>query len=307
MLSAQLLFDVLGDQALDHHEAATGTPAAPPLEYHLQEAHAATGLNAVRAEYGLTGAGQTVAVIDSGIAWDHVALGQGYGPGYRVVGGWDFTEENDSQPYDDGPAGFHGTHVTGIIASDDPAHPGVAPDVDLVALRVFNDLGEGRLEWIESALQWVQQHQRDFENPITTVNISIGTSWNADVLPEWASLEDELQQLRADGILVTASAGNSFQELNNLGLSYPASSPYVLPVASVDSDGQLSDFSQRNQSILAAPGSNIISTIPDHVLGRDGVVNDFSPASGTSMAAPYVAGAVRAGKASHGDDGLGVD
>ncbi len=289
VLSAQLLFDVLGDQAIDLH-AAAAPAAAPPLELHLQEAHEASGLSAMRAEYGLTGAGQTVAVIDSGIAWDHVALGQGYGPGYRVVGGWDFAE-NDDQPYDDGPAGFHGTHVSGILGSNDVAQPGVAPGVDLVSLRVFNDMGEGRLEWIESALQWVQQHQRTFENPITTVNISIGTEWNSDNLPGWATLEDELQQLRADGILVTASAGNSFETRQPLGLSYPASSQYVLPVASVDLDGTLSDFSQRSERVLAAPGSNILSTVPDHVLGRDGIIDDFSTASGTSMAAPYVAGA----------------
>ncbi len=73
--------------------------------------------------YGLRGAGQTVAIIDTGIAYDHLALGGGFGAGYHVVGGWDFTEEKDADPYDDAPAGFHGTHVSGIVASQDPAHP----------------------------------------------------------------------------------------------------------------------------------------------------------------------------------------
>lgn len=299
VLSAQLLFDGLADQAIDPHAAApggatTGAPTpgeTPGLETFLQQAHSATGLDVVHEQFGLTGSGQTVAVIDTGIAWDHVALGNGYGPGYRVVGGWDFTEENDAQPYDDGPAGFHGTHVSGIIGSDDPSNLGIAPEVDLVALRVFNDSGEGQLAWVESALEWVHQNRETFENPITTVNISIGTLWNSNDLPEWASLEDELQQLRDDGILVTASAGNSFQDFQAVGLSYPASSQFVLPVASVDNSGELSDFSQRSDRVLAAPGSNIVSTIPDHVLGRDGNIDDFGTASGTSMASPYVAGA----------------
>ena len=69
--------------------------------------------------FGLTGNGQTVVIIDSGIAYDHSALGGGFGPQYRVVGGWDFTEENDADPYDDAPAGLHGTHVAGIIGSND--------------------------------------------------------------------------------------------------------------------------------------------------------------------------------------------
>lgn len=303
VLSAQLLLDVLGDHALEMHANSLAQPAMPvaegsqlnapdmAIDKHLAEAHAASGWNAMQQEFGLTGKGQTVAVIDSGIAWDHVALGQGYGPGYRVVGGWDFTEENDAQPYDDGPVGFHGTHVAGIIGSSHAVHRGVAPDVDLVALRVFNDMGQGQLSWVERALQWVHENRNSFENPITTVNLSLGTNWNADVIPSWATLEDEFQALYNDGIVVSASAGNSFQQYKSTGLSYPAASPWVLPVASVDDNGQISDFSQRSARVIAAPGSNIISSVPDHVLGRDGQIDDFTAASGTSMAAPYVAGA----------------
>ncbi len=297
VLSAQLMFDLLGDQALELHGAMGVEANIPqpvdsiPIESHLREAHVATGWNSVQQQFGLTGKGQTVAVIDSGIAWDHVALGKGYGSGYRVVGGWDFTEENDAQPYDDGPMGFHGTHVSGIIGSDDPINTGVAPGADLVALRVFNDLGQGQLSWVERALQWVHDNRNTFKNPITTVNLSLGTTWNADVIPNWATLEEEFKLLYDDGIVVTASAGNSFQTYQQPGLSYPAASPYVLPVASVDDDGSLSDFSQRNSHVIAAPGRNILSTVPDHVLGRDGKIDDFTTASGTSMAAPYVAGA----------------
>ena len=293
VLSAQLMFDVLGDQALQLHGEVCISPhqESMPIESHMDAAHAATGWNSVQEQFGLTGKGQTVAVIDSGIAWDHLALGKGYGPGYRVVGGWDFTEENDANPYDDGPLGFHGTHVAGIIGSDDPLHSGVAPDVDLVGLRVFNDAGQGNLSWVERALQWVHENRNSFENPITTVNLSLGTVWNSDVIPIWATLEEEFQTLFNDGIVVTASAGNSFQQYLSPGVSYPAASPYVLPVSAVDEGGNLSSYSQRDAHVIAAPGNNIVSTVPDHVLGRDGVIDDFTAASGTSMAAPYVAGA----------------
>ncbi|RMF42302.1 MAG: hypothetical protein D6753_07885 [Planctomycetota bacterium] len=292
VLSAQLLFDVLGDVGLDQAVMAPGPQDAVefPVLPQLAEAHAATGWDLVQSQFGLTGRGQTVAVIDSGVAWDHQALGQGFGPGHRVVGGWDFAE-NDADPYDDAPAGFHGTHVSGIVGSADPQHRGVAPGVDLVALRVFDDMGQGRLDWVENALRWVHANREAFDNPITTVNLSLGTQWNSDQVPSWATLEDEFQLLANDGILVTAAAGNSFQQYLTTGVSYPAASPYVLPVASLDDDGSLSDFSQRNGRVLAAPGSNIVSTVPDGFFGRDGVVNDFAQASGTSMAAPYVAGA----------------
>ncbi len=241
--------------------------------------------------YGLDGSGQTVAVIDSGIAYDHVALGGGFGPGYRVVGGWDFAE-NDANPYDDGPSGFHGTHVAGTLAGSTDSFSGIAPGADLVALRVFDDYGGGNLDWIEDALAWVHENRFAFENPITTVNLSLGS-----VLPEemasqiQAQLEDELSLLKADGIMVFAAAGNAFDADAPSQLAYPAASPSVTPVGSISGDGSLSSFSQRTDGILVAPGELVNSSVPDHVLGRDGRIDDFVNATGTSMASPQIAGA----------------
>ncbi len=244
---------------------------------------------AIREQYNLSGNGQTVAVIDSGIAFDHLALGGGFGEDYRVVGGYDFAED-DANPYDDGPVGLHGTHVSGIIGASSDEFDGVAPGVDLVSLRVFDDNGAGQLAWVEQALQWVHENRNAFENPITTVNLSVGTQWNSNVIPEAAQLEDEFALLKDAGIFVSVAAGNLFQDFNEVGVSYPAASPFVVPVASHASDGQISDFSQRNDRVLVAPGESILSTVPDHVFfGSE--TDGFLRTSGTSQAAPYVAGA----------------
>ncbi|HMP08304.1 MAG TPA: S8 family serine peptidase, partial [Lacipirellulaceae bacterium] len=262
------------------------------VDQMLNEAHNLTGWFNVRSNYGFTGLGQTVAVIDSGIAWDHFALGGGFGQGYRVVGGWDFTEENDANPYDDGPSGSHGTHVAGIIGNNSANHPGVAPGVDLVALRVFNDAGQGFFSWIENALRWVYTNRNNFANPITAVNLSLGvSSWNSAAIPTWANLEDEFAMLKSAGIFISVSAGNSFASYNSPGLSYPAASQYVVPVMSTNDAGQLSSFSQRLGRAIAAPGQNIVSTVPDYNGNQNGVADDFGSKGGTSMAAPYVAGA----------------
>jgi len=259
----------------------------------LASAHNVTGLSQVRNDYGFIGSGQTVAIIDSGIAWDHYALGGGFGSNYRVVGGWDFTEENDGVPYDDGPYGGHGTHVAGIVGADrnGTADDGVAPGVDLVSLRVFNDEGAGYFSWVENALRWVYQNRNAFKNPITAVNLSLGTSWNSESIPSWAMLEDEFAQLKNAGIFITVSAGNSFTRYQTIGLSYPAASPYVVPVMSVDDSGNLSSFSQRHPRAIGAPGQYIVSSVPDYIGNQNGKTDDFASFSGTSMAAPYVAGA----------------
>ncbi len=243
-------------------------------------------------DYGFSGVGQTVAVVDSGIAYDHFALGGGFGQNYRVVGGWDFTGENDADPYDDGPAGSHGTHVAGIVGGDDGNKSGVAPGVDLVALRVFDDAGAGDFSWVENALTWIHDNRNSFENPITTVNLSLSvTSWNSDTIPAWATLEEELAQLKADGIFIAVSAGDAFTTYDATGLSYPAASDYVVPVMSTTEIDLLSFFSQRHSRAIAAPGQDILSTVPDYVGDNNGVTDDYASFSGTSMASPYVAGA----------------
>ncbi len=288
VMSAQALTDFVADFQID----------APPVDIDQQiELVTQSGggystdnsLEAIRQQYNLDGTGQTIAVIDSGIAFDHLAFGEGFGPGQRVVGGYDFAE-NDANPYDDGPVGLHGSHVAGIIGGSSDAFKGVAPGVDLVSLRVFDDYGYGELEWVEQALQWVHDNRNAFEHSITTVNLSLGTDWNADTIPDAAILEDEFAQLKADGIFISVAAGNLFSNYNTAGVSYPAASPFVIPVASHDADGNLSDFSQRSNDVLVAPGENILSAVPDHVF--DGSRYDgYLRASGTSQAAPYVAGA----------------
>ncbi len=139
---------------------------------------------------------------------------------------------------------------------------GLAPEADLVALRVFNDQGEANFDWIEDALQWVHDNRNRFENPITTVNLSIGALIPEQLVPQIrAQLADELSQLRNDGILVFAAAGNQFNANTPTQLTYPASSPDVIAVGSVSPEGTLSSFSQRADNIFAAPGQNVVSTV----------------------------------------------
>ena len=117
-------------------------------------------------------------VIDTGVDYNQAALGGGFGSGHHVVGGYDFADAN-ANPFDGGPAGGHGTEVAGIIASQDAADPGVAPGVDLVALKVFDNNGNCSSLAVDQALQWVQANRNAFRYPITTVNLSLGNNTNS--------------------------------------------------------------------------------------------------------------------------------
>jgi hypothetical protein len=248
----------------------------------------------------LEGQGQIVAIVDSGIAYRHEALGAGLGPQARVVGGFDFAE-GDADPDDDGPAGYHGTHVAGIVGGQDGNRSGLAPGVAFVALRVFDDRGQARPEWIEAALRWVSEHRTAFAWPITTVNLSLGALGSNAEQTLRSLLEDDLRRLRDEGVFVAVAAGNRFPaagaanasgavgEGGAVGVGYPASSAWVTPVAAVDGSGGLAGFSERLDGILAAPGEGIVSTVPDYLTGVDGRNDDYWATTGTSMAAPQVA------------------
>ena len=253
--------------------------------------------------------GQTAVVIDTGVAYDHetfhdggVRLGEGFGPGYRVVGGWDFAE-NDADPYDDGPAGFHGTHVAGTMVDrfeSSAAAAGVTSDLDIVALRVFDDYGQSELSWVEDSLRWVHDNRDAFEHPITTVNLSIavGTTPEA-VAAAREAIGDELRQLAEDGIAVFAAAGNDFS--GPVGLAYPASDPSVISVASGSADG-LDAFSRVAGGVWAVDGTGISGPVPDHVYGIDGVIDDTAELTGTSFAAPRMAADWMVARDAVGDD-----
>src|SRR5262245_18038433 len=97
------------------------------------------GANTVWETFGPQGEGIRVGIIDSGIDYLHPALGGGFGPGFKVAGGYDIVN-NDSDPMDDNG---HGTHVAGIVAADADSFKGVAPRAKLYAYKALDAAGRG--------------------------------------------------------------------------------------------------------------------------------------------------------------------
>src|SRR6478752_7223289 len=122
----------------------------------------------------VTGAGQTVAVIDTGIDYTLPQLGGGYGSAFKVIGGYDFVD-NDTNPMD---TYGHGTEVAGVLAAKPfnylgKHYQGAAPDANLVALRVDAANDPVPDERIQKALKWVLTNQATYN--IVAVNISFGS------------------------------------------------------------------------------------------------------------------------------------
>jgi Subtilase family/Bacterial Ig domain len=251
------------------------------------------GLDALQSAYPYRGDGYTVAILDTGIDYNHPDLGGGFGPGHRVVDGYDFIN-NDANPIDDNG---HGTHLAGIIGSSNPNSPGIAPDVHFVALKVLDANNNGNWTAVDSALQWVINHRAQYN--IVAVNLSLGTGDYTS--NPYALLESDFSSLKSLGVFTAVAAGNRFFTYNSQpGLSYPAISPNVVSVGatwagnfgqSTFSNGaidyttavdRVASFGQRSSALsIMAPGAWITSTWLN---------GGYQEMGGTSMATAVISG-----------------
>jgi len=206
------------------------------------------------------GTGVRVAVIDTGINYNHPQLGLYY------QGGHDFVN-NDSDPMDDHG---HGTHVAGIVGAlrDGVTVVGAAPEVDLYAVKVLDSSNRGNWGRVLAALDWC------VTNEISIATLSLGgTSYPG------STFELAFQNAYDSGLLIIASAGNSGSGADKV--AYPAKFDSVIAVASTTKSNTRSSFSSTGPAVeIAAPGSSIYSCWG----------SGYATKSGTSMAAPHVAG-----------------
>lgn len=248
--------------ALDHSTAQIGAPQAW--------------------NSGWTGKGVKVAVLDSGIDRGHPDVAGSLGETS------DFTGPANA-PVNADPDG-HGTHVASIVAgtgaASDGRFKGVAPDAELLVGRVLDDEGNGQESWVLQGMEWAAARA-----PI--VNLSL-TGPPTDGTDPMAQAVNTLSARY--GTLFVAAAGNSGRP-GTVGT--PGSADAALTVGSVDRDGALARSSSRGPRVgdqavkpdLTAPGVGIVAARAAGTNGQEPVGDRYTAISGTSMAAPHVAGA----------------
>jgi serine protease AprX len=265
-------------------------------------------LSTIKAEQvSLNGSGVTVAVVDSGLTTnnnDFISESEGIS---RVIVNQSFgnlTSAKDKYG--------HGTHVAGIIAGNGVAsnglYKGVAPEANLLNLRVSNKDGMTYESSLINSLQWVYDN-KDVYN-IRVVNISI----NSTVAQSYhtSPLDAAVEILWFNGIVVIVSAGNNGTGAGPVTLYPPANDPFVITVGATEDKGT-GDLVDDNLAVfsaygitedgftkpdLVAPGRNVVAPLSEKVSTvynahpAHRVDDNYFRMSGTSMSAPVVSGAV---------------
>jgi len=236
----------------------------------------------VWASLHISGTGVVVAGMDTGVDWRHPALEANYrgynphGPSNHAYNWYDAIGLGAIYPVDDHG---HGTHTMGTIAGQGGI--GVAPGVQWIAVKAFNNAGGAYDSWIHAGFQWLLAPGG---NPALAPDV-INCSWGNDN-GYLTTFQSDLRALRAVGVLVVFSNGNNGPWPGTVGS--PASLPEAFAVGATDEYDLVTNFSSRGPSPwgevrphVAAPGIRVRSSVPGGGYGLK---------QGTSMAAPHVTG-----------------
>ncbi|WP_432838644.1 S8 family serine peptidase [Dactylosporangium sp. CA-092794] len=261
--------------------SATDDTTAPPIGAAAGVADDLIDIGAPQAwSAGLTGQGVRVAVLDSGVDPTHPDLAG------RIVASANFSTSTDTVDRNG-----HGTHVAATIAGMGAAshgvHRGVAPDAKLVIGKVLDDDGFGTDSQVIAGMEWAAPQA-------SVVNLSLGGDFSDGTDPVSRAVDSLTAQY---GTLFVVAAGNSGPGSGTI--STPAAAASALAVGAVDSTGTLAEFSGRGpvsgtrrlKPEIVAPGVDIVSARAAGTSIGEVVDRYHTRLSGTSMAAPHVAGA----------------
>ena len=297
------------------------TPAVPYQDYALR----ATGADFLQTANHLSGQGVTVAVVDTGI-YPHDDLTTPY----QRLTGWADLVNNKATPYDDNGHGTHVAGIVGGDGADSYTNHysawlgRTAPLANLVGVKVLDGNGGGSVSTVIAGIDWVVAHKAALNIRVLNLSVGhpVGESYKTDPLCQ------ACERAWAAGITVVCAAGNYGRSVPSDqssptqygSITSPGNDPSVITVGAMNTGGTIArgddricSYSSRGPGMvdlvlkpdLVAPGNNIVSlAAPGSTLYAQAAANLLDPAgyggkgaksylalSGTSMAAPFVAGA----------------
>jgi subtilisin len=220
--------------------------------------------NIERVGYG-DGTGKKIWIIDTGIDFEHPDLNDDQARSRSFISGQSSAKDENG----------HGTHVAGIIGAKNNTFGvlGVASGATLISLRVLDRDGDGALSNIIQALAYINANASAGD----VVNMSVGNDNGVSDI-----LDQQVKNTASKGILFAIAAGNEHEAANKYSPGR-ANGSNIFTVSAVDSLGNFASFSNYGNDVVdfAAPGVRILSTY---------MSNKYAYMSGTSMAAPHLAG-----------------
>ncbi len=266
------------------------------LEVQMEDVVPAHGVDLVWQDTGYTGAGVTMAIIDTGIDGNHTALDDLDDDNstddpkviafYDAINNPQATNGSEIFPYDDNG---HGTHCAGITAGTGAPsyqHVGVAPQANLVGVKVLSGSGSGSYAQVMAGMEWTVEKRHEFN--IRAASMSLG----GPAVSEWTTSEQEsvnrmANEMMRAGVAIFIAAGNSAFSAQ---IGTPGSAEDAITIGALDKDTAIAIYSSqgpteegRIKPNMAFVGSSV--NAPDANTG-DGYV----ALSGTSMATPGAAG-----------------
>ena len=275
---------------------------SPNLKVTLQQSRSIINDSLVAplqiAGINITGLGQTVCVLDSGINYTHQDLGGCTtsqflaGNCSKVIGGYAFynaiNSSNNNNVMDNNG---HGTHVSGIVAASGTIN-GIATGAKIVMNKVCDSSGNCDGNAIADAINWCVGNSSLYNISVISISIGDGVGYNdasgCDNL--YASLlKTPVANAIAKNISVVVATDN---QGNTTGIAWPGCMTNVTAIGATNKDDTIASYSNRNNLVkLFAPGSNINST-GGPALGTCTTIGDYMSCSGTSMATPHVSAAI---------------
>jgi subtilisin family serine protease len=262
-------------------------------------------VNEARAAFRVSGKGLAVAVLDTGLNTGHVDFTG------RIIAQRNFTPDNGGDVNDVSDGNGHGTNVGGIIVANGD-HVGIAPEANIVPIKVLKNQGGGSFQWINSALQWVLDNYEKYNISVVCMSLGDGSNRTNDDNLSNDAIRKKVRDLRDKRVAVTIAAGNDYFKHNSQeGMGYPSIIRECVSVGAVydaaegsfsygsgakafsTRAGQITPFSQRlhptvnphTRTDIFAPGAPVTSS---GIKGPHGE----SIQHGTSQATPVTAGLI---------------